>query len=555
VLERPGDVIGRYKLFQRIGEGGFGVVYLAEQIEPMQRKVALKIIKAGMDTQEIIARFEAEGQALALMDHPNIAKVLDGGATATGRPYFVMELVQGVPITKYCDQNHLSTDQRLKLFEQVCQAVQHAHQKGVIHRDLKPANILVQAAEPGQQPVPKVIDFGVAKALGQRLTSKTLFTGYAQMVGTPAYMSPEQAQLSGVDADTRSDIYSLGALLYELLTGHTPFDRKRLLEAGVDEIRRIIREEEPARPSTRLTTLAAGEQDALAKRRQAEPPELIRLVRGDLDWIVMKCLEKDRSRRYETADGLAQDIRRHLANEPVVAGPPTRLYRARKFIRRNRTAVLATAVVLCALVLGTSGALLGLAKASRERNRAEAILHQVDLKHAQELLETDRAAEGLANLALLVREKPSDLAVAEWLLNEMTQRSFPLPLCAPIQHDDHVLSARFSPAGRRILTVSRNNTARVWDAATGQPLTPPLEHNPSLVRKNEFLGGLHTPCSPASALTARAWPRAPPTTWGASGTRTRAEWSLRPCPTRIGFPMSASARTASWSQRRARMGG
>jgi len=403
VLERAGDMIGRYRLLERIGEGGFGVVYLAQQIEPMQRKVALKIIKAGMDTREIIARFEAERQALALMDHPNIAKVLDGGATATGRPYFVMELVQGVPITKYCDQDHLSTDQRLKLFEQVCQAVQHAHQKGVIHRDLKPSNILVQPGEPGQQPMPKVIDFGVAKALGQRLTSKTLFTGYAQMVGTPAYMSPEQAQLSGLDADTRSDIYSLGALLYELLTGHTPFDRKRLWEAGVDEVRRIIREEEPARPSTRLTTLAAEEQNALAKRRQAEPPELIRLVRGDLDWIVMKCLEKDRSRRYETASGLAQDIRRHLVNEPVLARPPSKWYRLEKLMRRNKLVFGAAAAVGVALAAGLA---VSTVEAVRAR-RAE--LEQARLRGQAEQARSNEAAQRYQAQAALYQARLSEI--------------------------------------------------------------------------------------------------------------------------------------------------
>ena len=299
-LERTGAMIGRYKLLQKIGEGGFGVVYMAEQVEPVQRKVALKIIKAGMDTKEVIARFEAERQAIALMDHPNIARALDAGATEAGRPYFVMELVHGIPITDYCDQSHLPTRERLQLFIKVCQAVQHAHQKGVIHRDLKPGNVLVTLHD--GEPVPKVIDFGVAKALGQRLTEKTLFTAFHHLIGTPAYMSPEQAALSGIDIDTRADIYSLGVLLYELLTGVTPFDAETLRQAGLDEIRRMIRETEPPRPSTRLRTLGHRLVE-VASQRQTEPFTLSKLVRGDLDWIVMKCLEKDRRLRDETVKG------------------------------------------------------------------------------------------------------------------------------------------------------------------------------------------------------------------------------------------------------------
>src|SRR5512135_1935124 len=305
IAEGPGTVIGRYKLLQEIGEGGFGVVFMAEQLEPVQRKVALKIIKPGMDTKEVIARFEAERQALALMDHPNIAKVLDAGATESGRPYFVMELVKGIKITDYCDQNDLSTEERLNLFIKVCHAVQHAHQKGIIHRDLKPSNVMITLHD--GEPVPKVIDFGIAKATGHRLTEKTLFTRYEQMIGTPAYMSPEQAAMSGLDVDTRTDIYALGVLLYELLTGVTPFDKETLSKAALDEIRRMIREIEPAKPSTRLETM--GEKlSEVAEHRHTEPGALSRLVRGELDWVVMKCLEKDRTRRYDTAKALADDL-------------------------------------------------------------------------------------------------------------------------------------------------------------------------------------------------------------------------------------------------------
>jgi eukaryotic-like serine/threonine-protein kinase len=344
--------IDRYKILQKLGEGGCGVVYMAEQTEPVRRKVALKVIKLGMDTKQVIARFEAERQALALMDHPNIAKVLDAGTTEKGRPFFVMELVKGIRITDYCDQNHLSTPERLALFTQVCQAIQHAHQKGIIHRDIKPSNILVTLHD--GVPVPKVIDFGIAKATEQALTEKTVFTAFGQFMGTPAYMSPEQAELSGLDIDTRSDIYALGVLLYELLTGKTPFDAKELLQAGLDEMRRRIREEEPIRPSTRLSTMVAADLTEVAQQRHSEPTKLTRFIRGDLDWIVMKCLEKDRTRRYETANGLAADIRRHLVNEPVMACPPSAAYRFQKMVRRNKLAVGAATAVAVALVIGLS---------------------------------------------------------------------------------------------------------------------------------------------------------------------------------------------------------
>ena len=350
LTEKPGDRIGRYKLLEKIGEGGCGVVYMAEQEEPVRRRVALKIIKLGMDTRQVIARFEAERQALALMDHPHIAKVLDGGATPTGRPYFVMELVRGSRITEYCDAARLSNSERLELFVQVCQAVQHAHQKGIIHRDLKPSNILVTVND--GVAVPKVIDFGIAKATGQKLTDKTLITQFHAFLGTPAYTSPEQAEMSSVDIDTRSDIYSLGVLLYELLTGRPPFDGEQLLSAGLDEMRRIIRQVEPPRPSTRLSTLDAAELTALGARRKSHVPEMARTLRGDLDWIVMKCLEKDRSRRYETASGLAADIKRHLNSEPVSASPPSAAYRFQKLVHRNKLAFAAGAAVALTLVCG-----------------------------------------------------------------------------------------------------------------------------------------------------------------------------------------------------------
>jgi serine/threonine protein kinase len=348
--EKPGDKIGRYKLLQQIGEGGCGIVYMAEQEEPVRRRAALKVIKLGMDTKSVIARFEAERQALAMMDHPNIAKVLDAGATETGRPFFVMELVRGIKITDYCDQNKLSTQERLGLFIQVCNAIQHAHQKGIIHRDIKPSNILVTLHD--GKPIPKVIDFGIAKATQGRLTDQTLFTAFEQFIGTPAYMSPEQAEMSGLDIDTRSDIYALGVLLYELLTGRTPFDPKELLQSGLDELRRTIREKEPARPSTKLGTLLAADLTAVAQRRQSDAPRLIHLLSGDLDWIVMKSLEKDRTRRYETANGLAMDIQRYLTNEPIVARPPSTIYRFQKMVRRNKTIVTAVGAGVAALVVG-----------------------------------------------------------------------------------------------------------------------------------------------------------------------------------------------------------
>jgi serine/threonine protein kinase/Flp pilus assembly protein TadD len=372
ISERPGTVIGPYKLLEQIGEGGFGVVFMAEQQQPLRRKVALKVLKPGMDTRQVVARFEAERQALALMDHPHIAHVFDGGATASGRPYFVMELVRGIPITAFCDQNHLGVRERLGLFVSVCQAVQHAHQKGIIHRDLKPTNVLVTLHD--DKAVVKVIDFGVAKATGQQLTEKTLFTNFAQMIGTPLYMSPEQAQMSGLDVDTRSDIYSLGVLLYELLTGTTPFDKERLRTAGYDEIRRIIREVEPARPSTRMSTLGQAGATASANRG-SDPKRLWQLLRGELDWIVMKALEKDRNRRYESANAFAADVRRYLSDEPVQACPPSAAYRFGKFARRNKARLGIAGLVLLMMVLaGAGGGWLMRDRAARQREAEGRVL-------------------------------------------------------------------------------------------------------------------------------------------------------------------------------------
>ena len=358
---------GRYRLLQRVGEGGMGEVWLAEQTEPVRRQVALKVIKAGMDSAQVVARFEAERQALALMDHPAIATVFDGGTTPQGRPYFAMEYVKGEPITAYCDRHLLSTRERLGLFTQVCEGVQHAHQKGIIHRDLKPSNVLVTIQD--DRPVPKIIDFGVAKATAQHLTERSLFTELGVLIGTPEYMSPEQAEMGSLDIDTRTDIYALGVLLYELLTAALPFDRKDLRQAGIAEIQRIIREKEPPRPSTRITQPGPASTEA-AKNRHTEPRRLVSELRGDLDWITMRALEKDRTRRYQTANALAADVHRHMNNEPVSAGPPSAAYRAGKFVRRHRFGV--TTAVALVLLLAASALALGVQaqRIARERDRA-----------------------------------------------------------------------------------------------------------------------------------------------------------------------------------------
>jgi len=406
-----GSKIGPYKLLQKIGEGGCGAVYMAEQEKPVRRRVALKVIKLGMDTKNVIARFEAERQALAMMDHPNIARVFDASATETGRPYFVMELVRGVKVTNYCDENRLDVRQRLELFIQICGAIQHAHQKGIVHRDIKPSNILVTMLD--GVPVPKVIDFGIAKATGgERLTDNTLFTAYEQFVGTPAYMSPEQAQMSGTDVDTRSDIYSLGVLLYELLTGRPPFDQNELLKSGLDAMRRTLLEREPQRPSTKLDGLRAEELTQTSLHRQVETPRLKSLLRGDLDWIVMKALEKDRNRRYQTANGFGMDVHRYLNNEPILARPPSRLYRLQKLVRRNQTTFAAIVAVSVALMAGF-GTSTWLFFREREARREAESAQRVET----ELRAEADARANISQAALLISR--NDMTGADQLVNKI----------------------------------------------------------------------------------------------------------------------------------------
>jgi WD40 repeat protein/tRNA A-37 threonylcarbamoyl transferase component Bud32 len=505
-----GQKIGRYKILEKVGEGGCGVVYVAEQTEPVRRRVALKVIKLGMDTKAVVARFEAERQALAMMDHPNIAKVLDAGTTDTGRPYFIMELVRGIRITDYCDQNKLSTSERLDLFIKICQAIQHAHQKGIIHRDIKPSNILVTLHD--GVPVPKVIDFGIAKATEGKLTDATVYTQLHQFIGTPAYMSPEQAEMSGLDIDTRSDIYSLGVLLYELLTGKTPFDAQELMSQGIDAMRKTIREKEPVRPSTKLATLKGEELTTTAKRRAVDSSRLASLLRGDLDWIVMKCLEKDRTRRYETANGLAFDLKRHLNNETVMARPPSSAYRFQKMVRRNKLAFAAVGAVLCAMVLGIVAttwqsvratrakqeALTAQASESIQRQKAEAneqtaIAAQAnesklrEQAQAEELAARQRAYASDMNLAkqaldghnlglaldLLNRQQPGpgqeDLRGWEWrYLWQQTRSDALFALC---REPSEIGTLAISPDGQFLAVGTvRQGGVSVWDTRTRQEL-------------------------------------------------------------------------------------
>jgi len=488
--EPAGTVIaGRYKLLERIGEGGMGTVWVAEQLEPVRRRVALKLIKAGMDSRAVLGRFEAERQALALMDHPHIARVFDGGTTEQGRPYFVMELVKGLPLTRYCDERRMSVEQRLALFTQICSAVQHAHQKGIIHRDLKPGNVLV--TEHDGQPVPKVIDFGLAKSLGatNRLTEQTLYTAYGTVVGTPYYMAPEQVGINALDVDTRTDIFALGVMLYELLTGTTPLERQRFQRAAWDEIRRLIREEEPPRPSQRLSH--SESLASLAASRSTEPLKLSRLIRGDLDWIVMKALEKDRNRRYDTANALAADVQRFLSAEPVLAVPPSAGYRLRKFVRRHKWPVTAGAVVLVGLLIGVIGLWAGLVRVDAERQRAliaegqarterqqaEAERKRAELTAADLQVELDlQAVEddtriGLLRLArTLPTIPPEALTLREFVTTAiLAAGQLYAPLTPPLTHDGHsIVHHEFSPDGRLIVTLGEDRQARLWESATSR---------------------------------------------------------------------------------------
>jgi WD40 repeat protein/serine/threonine protein kinase len=500
IFEEAEDRIHNYKLLQQIGEGGCGVVYMAEQQEPVRRRVALKVIKLGMDTKNVIARFEAEQQAMALMDHPNIAKVFDAGATRSGRPFFVMELVDGVKITEFCDQNRLSTEARLNLFVEVCHAIQHAHQKGVIHRDIKPSNIIVSLN--AGVAWPKVIDFGIAKATEQRLTDKTLFTAAEQFIGTPAYMSPEQAGLSASGIDTRSDIYSLGVLLYELLTGRTPFDAKFLRQSQVDDIRRLIREQDPVQPSTRLSTLMEKDLTATAHHRQIEAPKLISLVRGDLDWIVMKALEKDRARRYETANGLALDIQRFLHDEPIAARPPSKLYRTKKLVQRNKLTFAALAAVLTTLLLGlgfSTWQFLERSRAMRAAQKAEANEGRLRrLAEAQELAARRKAYAVSMNLVqqalqadnlgraveLLNQQVPQpgreDLRGWEWrYLWQFCRSDAKATLC---KRKSLISSVSFSSDGSLLAVATDNGEISTWDVAGAHMASPAHETTTSYPR-------------------------------------------------------------------------
>ncbi|MDC0325555.1 protein kinase [bacterium] len=486
--------IDRYTLLEKIGEGGFGSVYRAIQTMPIKREVAIKVIKRGMDTDQVVKRFEAERHALAIMDHPNIATVYDADATKNGRPYFVMELVSGESITDYCNRLRLSTEQRLKLFIEVCGGIQHAHQKGVIHRDIKPSNVLMTMN--GERPKPKVIDFGVAKAMQTNLTDNTVYTHVQQIIGTPAYMSPEQADVSGVDVDTRSDVYSLGVLLYELLTDRTPFETKNVSH---EEIRRKIREDDPKKPSTQLSTLGAEALSVIASRRQTDATKIRRMIQGDLDWIVLKALEKNRERRYETADGLAQDIEHHLANDPVLAVAPSSFYLLRKFATRHKgplVAGLAIFGILTAAVAvsswwafeATEAWKLADLKADNEatarraeaeqRVRAEQALFNIRYQNADASIRSDDTATGLASLARLLRDFPDNQLVAHRLVSMLRRKSFPLPAKRSLLTQGTRV-ARLSPDGSIMLTVSEQGVIELFDTDNGYSRILPIETNDS----------------------------------------------------------------------------
>ena len=500
--EKPGDTIGRYKLLELLGEGGCGVVYVAEQTEPVRRRVALKVIKLGMDTKQVIARFEGERQALAMMDSPNIAKVLDAGSTAAGRPYFVMELVRGLCITDFCEENQLSVNERLKLFIDVCRAIQHAHQKGIIHRDIKPSNILVTLHD--GVPVPKVIDFGIAKATEGPLSEGTVYTQFLHFVGTPAYISPEQVEMSGLDIDTRSDIYSLGVLLYELLTGQTPFDAQTLIASGIDVMRKTIRETEPTRPSTKLSQRLKGkdQRDRTLKSNLLSP---LAPIHPDLDWIVLKCLEKDRRRRYETANGLVADLHRHLNNEAVLARPQSTVYRLGKALRRNRVAFTAAGAVAIALLAGTivSSWQAVRARAAQRGLEAEKITAQYNLYVAN--INLAGKAWGENNIDQLRQVLNETRAFPdrgfEWYY---WQRQAHLNISTLRGHLEPVQSVAFSPDGQHILTGSKDQTARLWDAETGYELCKYIGHTAE-INSVAFSSGGKFIVTASDDQTARVW--------------------------------------------------
>jgi serine/threonine protein kinase/tetratricopeptide (TPR) repeat protein len=502
VTERPGTVIGPYKLLEQIGEGGMGLVFMAEQERPVRRKVALKVLKPGMDTRQVVSRFEAERQALALMDHPNIAKMHDAGTTTSGRPYFVMELVRGVPITEFCDQRRLTPRQRLELFVLVCRAVQHVHQKGVIHRDLKPSNVLVTLHD--VVAVPKVIDLGIAKATTQRLTEHTLFTHFAQMVGTPLYMSPEQAEMNGLDVDTRSDVYALGVLLYELLTGTTPFESETLKKVGLDEMRRIIREEEPPTPSQRLSTLEAKACSTVSERRGVDERRLRQLLRGELDWIVMKALEKDRNRRYESASALAADVRRYLDDEPVEACPPSAGYRLRKYWRRNRRVLVTAGMFAAVLVAATAVSIWQAVLAHEAQRQAEADRDRAKTAEGQAKVAESRAAT----------EAAISQAVSDFLQRDLLRQVDSDEDAWYTQYPNLTVREALDRAAARIGDRFRDQPlveaairATIGDAYKGLGVSPPavIQLETALTLRREHLGPDHPDTLETMARLARAY--------------------------------------------------